>query len=221
MTPALPDGATSLFRFQLLWQRCQLDGSLDDSAAIYQRLVDGYNEPQRHYHTMAHIEHCMAMFNECKSLVENADALELSIWFHDVIFEPGKPDNEARSAELYLEYSDGVHAADLRELVARLIMATLHDGSSLEDSDAAFMVDIDLSSFGLCWEAFLKDSGDLRAENPGLSDAKFYRNKAEFLTKLRARERFFLSDFFYPRFEQQAHRNIDRYFEQIRDFSEG
>lgn len=213
------EAITGLTRFQSLWQRCLLDGSADNSATIHQRLLDGYNEPQRHYHTMAHIEHCMAMFDQCKSQAENPDALELAVWFHDVIFAPGQHDNEALSAELYLQLSDGVHATDLRELVARLIMATLHDGSSLEDSDAVYMVDIDLSSFGLSWEIFLQDSDDLRAESAALSDAEYYRNKAAFQSRLRARERFFLSDFFYQRLELQAHENIDRYFEQIREYT--
>jgi len=202
-------------RFRALWQRCLIDGAADDSSEIHQRLLDGYQEPQRHYHTLAHIEQCLGMFDQCKSLASNPDALELAVWFHDVIFDPGKADNEKRSAQLYLQFSNAVHDETTRGLVERLIMATLHDGSSLTDSDAMYMVDIDLSSFGLAWDEFLQDSQNLRLESAELSDAEYYRRKTNFQNWLLARERFYLSDYFAERLETRARANLARYFEYI------
>ena len=215
MSASTADDISGLDRFQALWRRCLIDSAVDDSAAIHQRLLDGYHESQRHYHTLAHVEQCLGMFEQCKSLASNADALELAVWFHDVIFEPGKPDNEKRSAELYLQLSAGVHSEQTRGLVDRLIMATLHDGSSLQDDDAIYMVDIDLSSFGLSWQAFLQDSQNLRRESADLSDAEYYRKKASFQSCLLERERFYQSDFFAERLETQARSNLARYFEYI------
>ncbi len=203
-------------RFQALWQRCLIDGARDDSREIHQRLLDGYNEPQRHYHTLAHIELCLGTFDQCRSLASNPHALELAVWFHDVIFQLGNPDNEKHSAELYLQLSDGVHDEQTRGLVDRLIMATLHDGSSLEDADAIYMVDIDLSSFGLSWDEFLQDSQNLRLEGAALSDAEYYRKKADFQQCLMARERFYLSDYFPERLETRARDNLARYFEYVK-----
>lgn len=202
-------------RFRALWQRCLIDGAADDSSEIHQRLLAGYREPQRHYHTLAHIEQCLGMFDQCKSLASNPDALELAVWFHDVIFEPGKSDNEKRSAQLYLQFANGVHDEPTRGLVDRLIMATLHDGSSLTDSDAMYMVDIDLSSFGLSWDEFLQDSQNLRLEGAELSDAEYYRRKTNFQNCLLAKERFYLSDYFAERLETRARENLARYFEYI------
>lgn len=58
--------------------------------------------------------------------------------------------------------------------VDRLIMATLHNGDPLIDADAAYMVDIDLSSFGLSWAEFMRDSENLRRENSSLSGTEYY-----------------------------------------------
>ncbi len=210
---------SGLNRFQSLWRRCLNKGAADASAAIHQRLVNAYNEPQRRYHTLAHIDHCLSLFDQCKSLATNPDALEIAVWFHDVIFTPGKRNNEARSAELYQELSAGVHDVEFRELVGRLIMATLHDGSSLDDSDAGYMVDIDLSSFGLPWEDFMRDGQHLREENAQLSDAEYYRRQGDFQSCLLARPRFYVTDFFYQRYEQQAHDNLTRHFKQLGEHS--
>jgi len=216
MTSPAVEAISGLSRFKLLWQRCLIEGAADASAAIHQRLVDGYNEPQRHYHTLAHIDHCLAMFDQCKSLVTNPDALEIAVWFHDVIFEPGKNDNEARSAELYAELSAGVHADEFRALVGKLIMATLHNQCSLDDSDAGYMVDIDLSSFGLPWEDFMRDSLHLREESAQLSDADYNRKQGEFRSCLAARPHFYQTDFFRRIYEQQARDNLAKYFDQLR-----
>ena len=215
MTSPMVDEISGLNRFHSLWQRCLVEGAADSSAAIHQRLVNGYNEPLRRYHTLAHIDHCLSMFDHCKSLASNPDALEIAVWFHDVIFEPGKSDNEARSAELYEELSAGVQADEFRALVGRLIMATLHNECSLDDNDAGYMVDIDLSSFGLPWKDFLRDSRRLREESVQLSDADYFRKQGEFRSCLLARPRFYQTDFFRQRYEQQARDNLAKYFEQL------
>ena len=214
-SPAAQD-LTGLDRFRALWQRCLIDGLPDHSATIHQQLIDAYGEPHRRYHTLAHIEHCLAMFEQCKSLTANADALELAVWFHDVILEPGRSDNEARSAELYLQHSDQTQLNELRELVARLIIATQHDGGAPEQADAIYMVDIDLSSFGLSWEEFQRDSQNLREECPGSSDAEYHRRQEAFRSALLTRESFFSSDFFTERYEQQAQENLSKYFKGVR-----
>jgi len=93
-------------------------------------------------------------------------------------------------------------------------MATLHNGNSLEDDDAQYMVDIDLSSFGLSWDEFLRDSQHLRQESQ-LDDAVFYQRQGDFQNRLLSRPRFFLSEFFYQRYESQARENLARYFEYV------
>ena len=208
---------TGLDRFRSIWQRNLIEGAADNSDAIHQRLLGAYQEPHRYYHTLAHIEHCLAMFELCESLSADPDALEIAIWMHDAILESGRRDNEAKSAELYLQLSADAHDDEMRRLVSRLIMATLHDGNSLEDADSIYMVDIDLSGFALSWDEFLRDSQDLRAECPHLSDADYQLNQTGFQRMLLARPRFFLSDFFFERYEQQARKNLARYFEYLRN----
>jgi predicted metal-dependent HD superfamily phosphohydrolase len=206
---------TGLRRFQALWQRNMIAGAADDSRAIHRRLLDAYSEAHRHYHSLDHIEHCLAMFDQCRHLVRRPDALELAIWFHDIILQPGRHDNEARSADYYVELSDGVHPDETRQRVHGLIMATLHNGETIDDEDAIYMVDIDLSSFGLPWQDFLRDSRAIRAENPQLSDSQYFFNQTGFQRSLLARPRFFQSDFFYQRLEKQARDNLARYFDHI------
>jgi predicted metal-dependent HD superfamily phosphohydrolase len=186
------------------------EGARDDGKSIHGRLLDGYREPWRYYHTLEHIEHCVGWFDACAPLIDDPDTLELAIWFHDVVYESGNPDNEALSAQLYMQLSDGVHDPARRNLVERMIMATLHLGSPLGDGDTHYMVDIDLSSFGLPWENFLRDSENLRRE-AGLDDETYFQKARSFHDSLLARERIYYTDFFAERLEDRARGNIRRY----------
>jgi predicted metal-dependent HD superfamily phosphohydrolase len=92
-------------------------------------------------------------------------------------------------------------------------MATLHRGADTDSADTKYMVDIDLSSFGLPWPDFLRDSNYLREEMGCLSDEVFYQKQFDFQRILLDQPRFFKSDFFYDNYENQARKNLADYFE--------
>lgn len=207
---------TDINNFKTLWQRCLLDGIKDDcSADIYHRLILAYNEPQRVYHTLIHIESCFAMFDEVKHLLDNPDALALAIWFHDAIYELGACDNEKRSADWFMVETKGLFADKLRQQVYTHIMATLHCGRTIEGRDSQFMVDIDLSSFGMPWPQFLRDSKNVRNERLDIPDHEFYTKQCGFQKALLERPKFFQSDYFFEHYEDQARRNLTEFFTLI------
>lgn len=215
MTAGASAKYTSLDRFQALWRRCLVKAASDDSTHIHQYLLKAFAEPQRFYHNLTHIEHCLAMFDQVKHLIDRPDTVELAIWMHDVVYQPGARDNESLSVKWYRDIAGSAQDPELMQLVCRLITATLHDDSPLEDEDACYMVDIDLSSFGMPWDQFLRDSLNLRRENPQITDQEYYRNQGKFQQLLISRERFYRSDYFFQHYEKQARDNLARYFEYV------
>ena len=203
-------------RFRRLWQHCLLDSASDDSAAVHQQLIASYSEPQRFYHNLVHIEHCLSLLDIVHAELQNPRALELAIWFHDVVYQPGANDNEQLSADLFMAKTAGVFAEPLRDTVYQHIMATVHDGAEAGHADTKYMLDIDLSSFGRPWAEFIRDSDNLRLEMEDLPDDEFYQRQAAFQDKLFSQPRFFKSDYFYDNYEAQARQNRSDYFETIR-----
>ena len=206
---------TDYAAFQALWCRNLQAGVTDNSRDLHQKLIQAYNEPGRHYHTLDHIECCLGLFVDIKDVADNPDALALSIWFHDAIYKPGAGDNEQRSADWFMAESKGVFDDDLRDTVYAHIMATLHCGAEIEDHDAQLMIDIDLASFGMPWPVFLRDSENVRKELPHLSDAEFYPKQCAFSQGLLEKPRFFQSDYFYQHYENQVRRNLADYYHHI------
>jgi predicted metal-dependent HD superfamily phosphohydrolase len=202
-------------RFEQLWHRCA--GQSIDVSERFAELETRYVEPHRRYHTPEHIEHCLAQFDAGCSAMDNADAVELAVWYHDVVYDIGSADNEARSAQLFARQAQGDLSAELIRTVVDLIMVTMHLEKSPETADQAYLVDIDLSSFGLPWERFLRDSVAVRDEFPNLSDEVFYPQQHIFLGALLKREHFCFTELYRQRHELQARENITLYLQNLVD----
>ena len=104
--------------------------------------------------------------------------------------------------------------ANFRRRVYDLILITIHPEQP-RSLDQEFMVDIDLSSFGLPWPAFRRDSNAVRNEYAHMADERFYPAQIRFLRALLARPSFFFTEFFRNRYEQTARSNITRHIEEL------
>ena len=198
-------------RFEALVARCGASGANVDSGGIFEEVLGRYNEPHRRYHTPEHIRHCLEHFDLAADLLDDRDAVEMALWFHDVVWEsqsaPGA--NERESADLFLKRLGAALDEGFRDTVHRLVMVTVYP-SEPATSDEGYMIDIDLSSFGLPWDEFRRDSQAVRDELPHLRDEEFFPKQHRFLRMLLGRDRFFVTDFFAERCERAARDNIER-----------
>ena len=204
----------TLSRFQPLWRRNLLPGAIDRSQAVYEALLASYNEAHRHYHNASHIDLCLGLLDDVQEPLQDRDAVELAIWFHDVVYDGRLRDNEARSGNWFAAQSEGQLADALRQRVCRLIMSTTHDHHP-EGPDEQVLVDIDLASFGLDWPQFAEDGENIRREQPHLNDETFFRKQMAFQESLLKRQRFYLTDYFFRRFEEKARENLRRHLAQL------
>ena len=177
---------------------------------IYGELVSAYTAPDRHYHDIRHIAHCLSEFDGVRHLAHNPQALEVAIWFHDVVYDGRQKDNEEQSAE--------VAAAALRKLgasenfiheVQQLILFTRHDVEPTTD-DGKLMADIDLASLALAPERFDENSRRIRSEYLHVPEPDFLRGRNDMLGGLLKRPRIYYTDVFHDRYEGQARENLER-----------
>jgi predicted metal-dependent HD superfamily phosphohydrolase len=200
-------------RFVGLWSRC-VPTQRDDAGRLFDEIADRYAEPHRRYHSPEHVDHCLEELDAAREHIQDPDAVELAVWYHDIVYDVETPDNERRSAELFTTRAAEMPPQRVSK-VYDLIMVTVHTQLVPSTSDQGYMVDIDLSSFGLPWERFLEDSVAVRNEFPHLSDEEFYPRQREFLAALMARDHFCFTHFFRARHEQRARRNISRYLDGL------
>lgn len=126
--------------------------------------MTAWQEPQRHYHTLQHLQECLQLFDTVRDQADHPVEIDLALWFHDAIYDVHAHDNEARSAKWAL---DALGAAGLDPLSCQrihdLIMATRH--TSLPASpDQALLIDIDLAILGAPDARFAEYEHQIRAE---------------------------------------------------------
>jgi predicted metal-dependent HD superfamily phosphohydrolase len=201
-------------RFTTLWSR---NSELkNDSSNIWSDIVNHYCEKHRYYHNTSHIQHCLAQLDLINDITDqDRDAIELAIWFHDIIYGNDNCNYEQLSAEYFSGTAKNILPAQIISRVSQFIIATTHTNSS-EDIAEKYMLDIDLSSFGSSWEVYLKDCEDLRQEDMKSTDLDFYTGKKQFLLILLARPHIFFSDLFHELYEETARSNINKYLEIIK-----
>ena len=198
-------------RFSRLWERCLLPNVPGNVELAWSKLERHYSEPHRVYHDREHLAHCMEQLDLANGLINQPEQVEMAIWFHDIINEPGVRDNEQCSADYFRGLATGLFDPGFIEAVVELILATTHREAPT-DPDQQFICDIDLASFGCPWECFFRDSSAVKAEFSG-TEEEYYRGKQAFLEAMLGRRRIFLTDFFNARYEQQARDNIRQLIE--------
>lgn len=203
-------------RFLDIWSRC--GGEEEDR--IFDEIETHYREPHRHYHTTAHIVFCLNELDKAFADIKlrgaelQHDAVELSLWFHDVIFEIPGANNEQKSAQLFLQVSDGRLDNDLRNRVHDAIIATTHK-TSPDALESQLTVDIDLSGLAQSWSEFFADSRQVRAEFSYLSDKEFNVGQGKFMKSLLDRASIYSTEFFLGTHEATARKNVARLIDKL------
>ena len=200
-------------RFGALWRRCVASPPSPDASSVYGDLCARLQEPDRKFHNIGHIDDCLHRLDEVRAHLQDPDAVEVALWFHDAVYVPGDASNERRSAELFLTQATGA-APLFRRRVSALILTTRRNRTP-RDNDCRFIDDIDLAGFGSPWEEFMRNGDLLRREFASQSDDDYYRGLGSFLTSLRRRPRLFRTDWFARRYEVQAQRNLVRLLDDI------
>ena len=129
----------------------KLCATLDVEAAYAQQLwthlAEAYGEPQRHYHTLDHIAAVVTDAVRLRDRFEQPDAALLALFFHDVVYDPLRRDNEARSADKLELWLGRRIAGDVLAFCRRAIGATASHASQ-GDPDIDLILDIDMAILG-------------------------------------------------------------------------
>jgi len=181
-----------------------------EAQQVFRDLKQRYGEPHRHYHTLDHIAHCLTEFKAARHLAKKPNIVQLALWFHDCVYEPGNPENEKNSAAVARAFGENVGLDPLDRLRAyELIITTqyvVHPGTD----DARLIWDVDLSSLGLPWEEFAQNSRNIREEFKHVPDELFYAGRKALLSKFLKWPSIYCTEFFRERYEAQARANLEQ-----------
>ncbi len=194
----------------------QLPLSLPDELRM--ALESAYATPPRAYHNLGHVAEVLGHYADVAAGPGWRQPMEvaLAVLYHDAVYQAGRRDNEARSAQLAREHIarwlplagiDADRVAELIELTAR------HGAIAREDVDeeTRLFLDGDMAILGAEPAAFDAYDRGIASEYRGHVPGPLFRlNRRRFLKGLLKRERIFLSDHYHRRYDAAARNNLRR-----------
>jgi predicted metal-dependent HD superfamily phosphohydrolase len=178
-----------------------------------EQLIAAYSAPGRHYHNLAHIEDCFAALARVENLSpRERDILSEAIWWHDVVYDATRADNEELSAQLAEQHV----GADIRGEVARLIRLTKMHDVQAGDRLGAILISIDLSILAAepaCYDAY---AAAIRQEFIHVPEADYRTGRASVLARFAARPIIFPDAAFAAKYDRPARDNLARELASLR-----
>lgn len=179
------------------------------AADLWNDIQKRYSKSGRHYHTLIHIE------NVTKELIAHRDKFKcwhtmvFATVYHDIIYNPLKSNNEARSAAYAREKLELV-SFPMEEMVRceSLILATKNHQLS-EDDEMNLFTDADLSILGADQKIYTEYVKQIRAEYSMYPDLLYMPGRKKVLKHFLEMDRIFKTHEFFRKYEAKARENIE------------
>lgn len=176
----------------------------------FQKLVDRYSEKHRHYHNLSHVTACLKHLDEIAGRIVDLKTVEIALWFHDIIYDPKKNDNEKKSAEFAKAFLRSVNlASDVVLKIEHLVKLTKHP-SKPETNDEKYLIDIDLLILAANVEDYDCYESSIRKEYRFVPSLLYKKGRKKILKSFAKSDRIYQTAYFYEKYENQAKRNIER-----------
>jgi predicted metal-dependent HD superfamily phosphohydrolase len=188
---------------------------------VFAKIRELHSAPGRGYHGWSHPLALLHLLAEVEAELNDPLAVRGAILLHDVVYEPRRSDNEARSALLAQEMLRGIVPTNVLDRIVRMIEATAGhvipaELPADEAADLAVFLDMDLSILGAPEADFDAYEDGVRYEYRDVPEEAFRAGRAAILEGFFVRRALYLSDWGASRFEASARRNLARSIRKLR-----
>ncbi|MGY1591177.1 HD domain-containing protein [Geodermatophilus sp. SYSU D00708] len=169
----------------------QLAGDSPTSRTEWAAVVAAWSEPHRRYHDLAHLAAVLGLVGELAEAASDPDAVRLAAWYHDVVYDPRRGDNEQVSAERARAGLRGLVPDERVAEVVRLVLLTAGHDPAPDDANGAVLCDADLAVLAGPPAAYAAYASAVREEYGHLPDAEFTAGRIAVLEHLLALPRLY------------------------------
>ncbi|KAB7763832.1 HD domain-containing protein [Xanthomonas maliensis] len=181
-------------------------------------LEQAYATPARAYHHFGHVRAVLDHYADVAAGPGWRQPLEvwLAVLFHDAVYQPGRSDNEARSAQWAIDCIPRwwpEAEVDLARVQTLILLTARHGqlGPQDVDDDAALFLDCDMAILAAPAAVFdAYDRGIAEEYRGHVPRPLFSLHRRRFLAALLERPRIFLSPYFHARDDAAARANLRR-----------
>ena len=196
-----------------VWVQLLSDLNVPENTAVsvWDDLLQRYSENGRFYHNLVHIDHTLQIAQDLQDEAADFRAVQLAIWFHDIVYDAKGQDNEEKSAMMAGRalFQWELDEALIAEVV-RLILLTKSHVLLGDDQNGRVMLDADLSILGAPDASYDAYAQAVRQEYGFVADDVYRQGRTLILQQFLSRPTIFTTEPMRLLLEPQARQNIRR-----------
>ena len=196
--------------FSDLFQKYNQDTYLKEN--LWLEIETYYTSKKRHYHTLSHLKNLFQELIPIKEKLEDWETIQFSVFYHDIIYNASRNDNEEKSAVLAIERLKeiGLPEDQILKCNNQILITKSHENSDL---DTNYFTDADLSILGKSWEIYEEYFLQIRKEYRIYPDFIYNPGRKKALKHFLEMPRIFKTDYFFEKYEKQAQINLKKELE--------
>ena len=199
-----------------VWE--QLAGKYNNNPELIDRffgeIARKYTSSRRHYHNLHHIQALLQFCETYAGQLQDRDVVMFSIFYHDIIYNVLRKDNEPRSARLAVKrlLTLGVPAEKIEQVKIFIEATQTHTVSSdvTYTTDLKLFLDFDMSILGAGWDNYETYTRQVRREYRIYPDKLYYPGRRQFLQHCLQAAFIFQTPLFRDLYEAKAKENMAR-----------
>jgi predicted metal-dependent HD superfamily phosphohydrolase len=182
---------------------------------LWTEIGKNYSGTKRYYHTLQHLDNLLGQLVEVKEQIQNWEAILFALYYHDIVYNVSRSDNEEKSAEFAEKRMKQIPVPlDTINLTKEQILLTKSHIIST-NSDTNYFTDADLSILGQPWEIYSVYYKNVRKEYSIYPGFMYNRGRKKVLHHFLNMDRIFKTEFFHHKFELQAKQNLQKELELL------
>ena len=204
----------SLFK---TWRELTSPYTADGAAQsrLWKEMEAYYTSPKRYYHNLDHVAFMIKLSREYEAIMQDTSIVRFAVFYHDIIYNPLRKDNEEKSAELALNRLSALGLEKIKiSKCIDLIMATKSHHAT-DDLDSTMIVDFDLAILGGTPANYLTYTRQIRKEYSMYPDFLYIKGRKKVLGHFLSMDRIFKTSVFYDLYETRARENISAELEEL------
>lgn len=184
-------------------------------AEYWNEISEAYTNSSRHYHSISHVDNMISLAFQYQHEIIDFDTLLFSIFYHDIVYDASKKDNEERSGDIAKERLIQLKVSDHSyELTYSQILATKSHITSA-NPDTNLLLDIDLSVLGADWDTYLNYANGVRKEYHIYPDLLYKPGRRKVLNHFLEMTNIYKTELLKNRFEANARVNLRKELELL------
>ncbi len=196
------------------WQEFSTDFKISEAQGIklFAEIQSKYKHKSRAYHNLLHIKTMLDLADKYLPQLEEPRLLRCSIWYHDLIYNAFRKDNELKSADRAkgILQSLNVSSEDINKCHHQIMLTKAHRTESSDGIDEKMLIDFDLEILSRNWEEYELYTQQIRKEYWMYPGPIYRKGRRVAMEHFLEREFIYQTELFRKKNEEKARMNIKK-----------